>query len=117
MFHILSSSIFLHYFNFLESNPNLATPPPRENEQEATIYNRAPTPIGQDDLCPPQVLCAPCSEQTKDFKCKEGFFLYELLGHRELEVKPLGNVSNKGLPNRTLGMSGYMSNKGLPYKL
>ncbi|KAI5732403.1 hypothetical protein M8J77_026306 [Diaphorina citri] len=96
---------------------NAKTPVPTEKEQEeVTVYNRAPKPEGQDDLCPPQVLCPPCSDQNKEFNCKEGYFAYDLLGRRDFDVKPLGNVSSKGLPNRTLDCQVYAVGKPVFHK-
>uniref|UniRef100_A0A8D8XEB9 Olfactomedin-like protein 2B n=1 Tax=Cacopsylla melanoneura TaxID=428564 RepID=A0A8D8XEB9_9HEMI len=96
---------------FSENNPNLVAPP-----QDRTIYNPPPIPQGQEDLCPPQVICPPCSEQNKEFKCKEGWNWYELVGHREFEVLPLGNVSIKNLPNRTLDCQVYAVGKPVFHK-
>lgn len=88
-------------------NPSLSTPPPTKTDgtgsQIAVYGKRPPEKVSLDDLCPAPVECPECPD-PKDFKCKDAAVsLFDLVGH--LEIRPLGNVSYPGLPNRTLGDS------------
>lgn len=88
---------------FTEVDPGLATPPPvRIAGQGVATYGKLPPAmLDIEDLCPPQVACPECLN-PKDFKCQEGSIsLYDLVG--KLEIKPFGNETYPGLPNRTLG--------------
>lgn len=87
----------------LEIDPRLATPPPMHaSGQGVAIYGEKPPPmIDLEDICPPQVTCPDCPD-PKEMKCREGSIsLYDLVG--KLEIKPFGNETFPGLPNRTLG--------------
>lgn len=62
-----------------------------------------PERVDIDDLCPAQIPCQECPD-PKEFKCKTGFYSYELLGGEKLKAIPLeSNHTYPGLPNRTLG--------------
>ena len=83
----------------------MATPPPVHIAgQGVAIYGeQPPPPVDIDDICPPQVSCPECPD-PKELKCREGSIsLYDLVG--KLEIKPFGNETYPGLPNRTLGKS------------
>lgn len=94
------------YLHFNSLHPNLATPPSMPNTpQRVVVYGPEPPPkVDLNDICPPPVQCEKCSD-PKEYRCKEGiYFLYDLLGRRELEVRPLLiNSTYFRLPDRTLG--------------
>ena len=79
--------------------------PPSQDRHKGVIYGKQPPERADiDDLCQPPTPCQECPD-PKEFKCKQGIYsLYDLLGHRDLEVRPLDpNKTYPGLPNRTLG--------------
>lgn len=73
-------------------------------DESGTYGELSPENVDLDDLCGPPVQCPECPD-PKEFHCKLGIYsLYDLLGHRELEIRPLdSNKTYPGLPNRTLG--------------
>lgn len=88
---------------FSEIDPRLATPPPVHIAgQGVAVYGeQPPPPLDFDDICPPQATCPECPD-PKEFKCREGSIsLVDLI--EKLEIKPFGNETYPGLPNRTLG--------------
>lgn len=86
-------------------NPSLSIPPSTKSDTIASqiaIYGkRPPEKVSLDDLCPAPNVCPECPH-PKDFKCKDAAVsLFDLVGH--LDIRPLGNASYPGLPNRSLG--------------
>lgn len=81
------------------------SPPPMTGLEGPTYGQRPPDKEAYDELCPPPPPCPDCAD-PKEFKCRQGIYsLYELLGHRDLEIRPLdANSTYPGLPNRTLGL-------------
>lgn len=90
---------------FLEVDPRLATPPPlHSGSQGIAIYgDHPPALVDLNDLCPPQPSCPECADPRETrAHCREGgISLADLVG--KLEIKPFGNETFPGLPNRTLG--------------
>lgn len=86
-------------------DPRLATPPPlHSGSQGIAIYgDHPPALVDLDDLCPPQPSCPECADPRETrAHCREGrISLADLVG--KLEIKPFGNETFPGLPNRTLG--------------
>lgn len=94
-----------YYYSNLEMNPSLSIPPSTKSDTRASqiaIYGkRPPEKVSLDDLCPAPNVCPECPH-PKDFKCKDAAVsLFDLVGH--LDIRPLGNASYPGLPNRSLG--------------
>lgn len=83
----------------------LVTPPPYVDPNNKIKFGKGPPPlIGEEDICPPPVICPTCPTKSKETKaCKEEFTIDDLLGHRPLSVQKLMNVNTKGHKNRTLG--------------
>ncbi|KAG8229193.1 hypothetical protein J437_LFUL001065 [Ladona fulva] len=92
-------------FTLFEIDPNLATPPPLQTSisggQGVVVYGeRPPDQVTLEDLCPSPPPCPNCSA-PKELKCREGgISLFDLLGR--MEIRPFGNETFPGLPNRTL---------------
>ncbi|KAK6642604.1 hypothetical protein RUM43_004106 [Polyplax serrata] len=105
LYHCISKNeigITKGIFTVYEIDPGLATPPPVRiaGQGVATYGEQPPPPVDFDDICPPQVTCPECPD-PKEFKCREGSIsLFDLVG--KLEIKPFGNETYPGLPNRTL---------------
>ncbi|BES91463.1 OLF [Nesidiocoris tenuis] len=70
-----------------------------------------PERVDIDDLCPAPIPCQECPD-PKEFKCKTGFYSYELFGGEKLKAIPLeSNHTYPGLPNRTLECQVYAVGK------
>ncbi|KAK2713866.1 hypothetical protein QYM36_009677, partial [Artemia franciscana] len=81
-------------------DPNLATPPPSyAGGKDATLYGQPPPELVDiEDICPPTPSCPTCP--TLSDKCRESSLgLYDLVG--KMSIRPLGNETYSGFPNRT----------------
>ncbi|RZF35073.1 hypothetical protein LSTR_LSTR009665 [Laodelphax striatellus] len=88
---------------------DLLVPPTTD---EKVFGKRPPARVSLEQLCPEPESCPQCPD-TKDLRCKEGVYsLYNLLGHKDLEVHPLhSNTTYLGLSNRTLDCQVYAVGK------
>ncbi|XP_046398065.1 uncharacterized protein LOC124164884 [Ischnura elegans] len=104
-------------FTLFEVDPNLATPPPLHTSmtggggQGVVVYGeRPPDQVTLEDLCPPPPPCNNNCTAPKEVKCREGgISLFDLLGR--MEIRPFGNETYPGLPNRTLNCVLYAVGK------
>lgn len=80
------------------------TPPPYVDPNNKITFGKGPPElIGEEDICPPPVICPTCSNPKETKECREEFSIDYLLGHQPLSVKEVDKIQNKGLANRTLG--------------
>lgn len=80
------------------------TPSPYVDPSNKIKFGKSPPElIGEDDICPPKVICPTCPKLKETKECKEEFTIDDLLGHQPLYVYPLTQVTFKGLTNRSMG--------------
>lgn len=80
------------------------TPPPYVDPNNKIKFGKSPPQlIGEDDICPPVVICPTCPKSKETKECKEEFSIDYLLGHQPLAVQTIDKVNFKGQANRTLG--------------
>lgn len=86
-------------------DPILVTPPPYVDPNNKIKFGKGPpTLIGEDDICPPQIICPTCPKSKETKECKEELTIDDLLGHQPLAVQKLDvKITTKGHANRTLG--------------
>ncbi|XP_066907006.1 uncharacterized protein [Halyomorpha halys] len=101
-------------FTVYDAKHGLAT----KLDESGTYGELSPENVDLDDLCGPPVQCPECPD-PKEFHCKLGIYsLYDLLGHRELEIRPLdSNKTYPGLPNRTLDCQVHSVGKPVFHKV
>nr|XP_040223621.2 uncharacterized protein LOC120949998 isoform X1 [Anopheles coluzzii]XP_040223622.2 uncharacterized protein LOC120949998 isoform X1 [Anopheles coluzzii] len=99
-------------FHLMEHSPFIIRPP---GSTDINVYGtKPPEKESYEDICGPPTTCPECPD-PRDFKCKDTIVsLYDLVGN--LEIKPIGNVSFTGLPNRTTDCVLYAVGKPVYHK-
>ncbi|KFB48539.1 AGAP005849-PA-like protein [Anopheles sinensis] len=99
-------------FHLMEHSPYIIRPP---GSSDTNVYGtKPPEKESYEDICGPPTTCPECPD-PRDLKCKDNIVsLYDLVGN--LEIKPIGNVSFTGLPNRTTDCVLYAVGKPVYHK-
>ncbi|XP_049541678.1 uncharacterized protein LOC125954974 [Anopheles darlingi] len=99
-------------FHLMEHSPFIIRPP---GSTDISVYGtKPPEKESYEDICGPPTTCPECPD-PRDFKCKDTIVsLYDLVGN--LEIKPIGNISYTGLPNRTTDCVLYAVGKPVYHK-